>query len=228
MSASEKNLAGFSYHSLVTLLFFVLVAKWILHAIYLPVFEGPDEPFHLGNAVALRSAGIQGLLSPERRLPREIDEAIKTHPCSPDLARSFHCPPFSGNEAFNILEPTRPAPSGGWAPNYEAHQPPIYYMLAATFVGSERMTVESRLLICRAISLLLAFVGTLFLVRLLSRESEYAASATVLLLLLPGASESLIRCANESLVFLWCACIVWSLREHRIKRYSNDATSRHS
>jgi hypothetical protein len=43
-----------------------------------------------------------------------------------------------------------------------------------------------------------------------SRGDEWYA-ALLLVLLIPGAAESLARCANDSAVFLWTAVVVWAL-----------------
>ena len=189
----------------------LLALRWTYHAFYLPVFEGPDEPFHLGRTIDAIEDGPLGFLASENeRLPRIVDEAIKHHPCAEDLAGEFNCPGFAGTEAFNILRRTRQEPTGGWVRNYEAHQPPLSYLIQAILTrlcpGSSDWTVEQLLLFCRILSVLYATAGTWLLFRTVEGRGSRWFLAT--LLLLPGAAEALIRCSNDSLLFLWTALAI--------------------
>lgn len=195
-----------------------MVARFAFHAFFLPVFEGPDEPFHLARAAAFADSPFAEALS-GRSVSPEIVEAILANPCGPDLSR-VGCRPFDRSGAiFNI---TRLAPRGlPAAPveNYEAHQPPLSYLAAgallrAVEVAVGRMRPETRLLVLRLNSVLLVTVALFGPLRALSRNWPPVFRAVGLLALLtPGAAEALARCSNDGLLFLWASTLVWALLE---------------
>lgn len=197
----------------LVLVFAALVAlRLLFHAVYLPIFEGPDEPFHLARIDQIRTDGLGALFS-EQLVDKEIVGTIQAHPCGPDLQRAFSCQPFSGDGAFNILAPNAPIGTATPYENYEAHQPPLYYLFGAgivslgQFVGAS--TPKTELLILRLMSVVFVVTAMMLLVNCFNKNR------TVILvvlgfLLLPGAAESLARCANDSAVFLWATTLVWA------------------
>lgn len=205
---------------LLSLLRWLVVARFLLHAFSFPVFEGPDEPFHLARAVAFADGGlVEGLRG--ERVDGTIVAAIASHPCGGDLANHFGCPGFDGSGAlFNILEPAIEHAPGEEAFNYESHQPPLYYMAAAPLLLGWRLVAsepsatspEKRLLLLRIANVALvawALFGPLRKVgSLRGRRWE---SAVLWLLLAPGAGESLARVSNDTAVFFWCALLVAAL-----------------
>jgi len=200
------------------LLAVLVVARFALHAVFLPVFEGPDEPFHLARAAAFADAPLGEALS-GRMLPPEIVEAVLANPCGPDLSR-LGCRPFDGSGAsFNV---TRFAPRGRPAvsvENYEAHHPPLSYLVAGALLRSlegvtGRMRPESRLLVLRLLSVLFTTVALFGPLRRLSGNWPPVLRAVGLLALLtPGAAEALARCSNDALLFLWASSVAWALLE---------------
>ncbi|MBZ0111856.1 MAG: hypothetical protein K8J08_05315 [Thermoanaerobaculia bacterium] len=108
-------------------------------------------------------------------------------------------------------------------PNYEIHQPPLYYWAGAVSLVATRSITDSdplrELLTLRLLSVLFVALGLLFPLRWLARGLPAYFLPTVLVALsFPGAVESLARAANDSLVFAWAALVVWELssdREHR-------------
>jgi hypothetical protein len=190
----------------------------VFHAFFLPVFEGPDEPFHLARTAAFADAPFFKALS-GRTVPPEIVEAILANPCGPALS-SVGCRPFDRPPAtFNI---TRLAPGGLPAVafgNYEAHQPPLSYLvsgalLRALEVAVGRMRPEIRLLVLRLLSVLFVAVALFGPLRAVTRNwSPVFRAVGLLALLTPGAAEALARCSNDALLFLWASTLVWALAE---------------
>jgi hypothetical protein len=198
----------------------VLALRFVFHAFYLPVFEGPDEPFHLARMVSFVDGSIAEGWRGETVSP-VIVSSVESHPCCNDLARAFGCPPFGEEPAeFNILDFDTTDQSSAVVANYEKHQPPIYYVLGAVVLsGSSALFPSSiseapslRLLIARLFSLTLVLIALIGPIRsLASHYGNNWYAALLLVLFVPGASESLVRCANDSAVFLWAALLMWAL-----------------
>lgn len=111
-------------------------------------------------------------------LPDDIAASVRVHPYAPDLQR---------------------LPASGPIRNYEAHQPPLYYLIGGLFLWSPDPLQQ--LYAMRIYSVLLV-IGALALC---------GPHAMWLALLVPGAAESLARCANDAGVFAWCALAMWSV-----------------
>jgi hypothetical protein len=197
----------------------LVIGRLSFHAFFLPVFEGPDEPFHLGRVVAFAETSFSSahLGVP---LPPVVVSAVESHPCGPDLHRSFSCPPFDGTGAgFNVLQVTATRPSARTVENYENHQPPLYYWLmgalfrfARIATGRAPRIVESDLLFLRLLSVALVTLALLGPGRAIAAGwSDEMRAAVLLLLLVPGSSEALVRSSNDAALFLWCAALVAAL-----------------
>ncbi len=217
-----------SRDSLLSFLRWVVIARFLLHAFSFPVFEGPDEPFHLARAVAFADAGIVEGLRGER-VDGAIVAAIVSHPCGGDLAARFGCPRFDGSGAlFNVLGPPVERLPGEEVYNYESHQPPLYYLATAPLLmvwshlasGPGATSPERRLLVLRLASVFLVTCALLGPLRSTGRLRGHRWEMAVLwLLLAPGAVESLARASNDAAVFLWCALLVANL-EREDRRWS--------
>ncbi|MEL7060766.1 MAG: glycosyltransferase 87 family protein [Acidobacteriota bacterium] len=183
---------------------FVLLA----HGLYLPVWEGPDEPFHLARVVQAATARSDGGGAGSDRVPGSIVASIRHHPCGPDLQRAFGCPAFASERAaWNALT-SRTDFAAAPVDNYQDHQPPLAYALASLAISSS-WPPERQLLILRLCALGLVAVG-LLLMRRTFDDSWYLTALA--LLLLPGAAESLIRVSNDVALFAWCAGTCWLLQ----------------
>lgn len=188
---------------------------FLLHALFLPAYEGPDEPFHLARILAFaEEAWTEGWAG--RQVQARVVASVRASRCGPDLARAFGCTPFVGTELeVEAAEPEAP----GAYPNYEAHQPPLYYWVAAgvTRAGLAMLPEEDggfvqpavALMFLRMSSAALAATGVWLLVFVAGREWTWEAKVLVgSLFLFPGAAESLVRVANDVGVFLWCSILV--------------------
>jgi hypothetical protein len=193
---------------IVAVLLLVVLARAAVHLIHWPVFEGPDEPFHLDRALSYADSR-----EPTSHVSRGVSAAIRSHPCGRDLT-AVGCPPFNGQGAFNILWWGTPwDPSRSEVVNYEMHQPPLYYLTAGTLLRALPASagqVEASLLFLRVLSFFLFAAGVLMTLHLI--ESPDHRIAMLVALLLPGAIEALIRVSNDALLFLWAALLLAAWR----------------
>lgn len=212
-----------SNHSKLSSVLLVLIAfRFIFHALYIPVFEGPDEPFHLARVSAFVDGPISEAIT-GHWVKEDIISNIVSHPCGPDLARVYGCTSFKDSEAaeFNILEFEDSNLAVRPSFNYESHHPPLYYLAGASALflpkgipgfSSRANNPVFRLLMMRIFSVCLVLIAVFGPILALSRSRSRAwLWSCGLLLLLPGAAESLARCANDVGVFLWTALIVWAI-----------------
>ncbi len=190
----------------------LVLLRLALHALFNPVYEGPDEPFHLARARQVVERPFADVLRGDRVDP-EVVRSIRAWPCGPSLNAAFGCPTFGGEPAaFNILGPARAAGAGGPQENYQAHQPPIYYLAAGSllkvFSLAKVGAPEAQLLLLRLVSVFLVGIALLLPVRRLGKENPLSETILLLALLLPGAAESLVRVANDVGIFAWSALLV--------------------
>ena len=189
-----------------------VVLRLGFHAVFVPAWEGPDEPMHASRVLAAVRKPLRGSLE-NGPLDPEIAGSIGSHPCSA-LARYFPCPAFGAERAvFNLLVPAAPSIPTPGGRNPENNQPPLFYFLSGVILSPIRAVLlgspERALLGCRLLGfafVVLAIFGPLR--RLARARPPSFAFAGLLLLALPGASESVVRCANESAIFLWTAVVV--------------------
>lgn len=193
-----------------------LILRLVLHAFFLPVFEGPDEPFHLSRALDWADA-FHGRIVENGTLQPQVLAAVKLSPCGADLHRAFGCPSWGeeADAAFNILsQRTSTLRKDETVTNYQAHQPPLPYLaMGAVLAPLGAQAPEAQLLVLRLFSVALIAGGLLCLAGTLSRRGLCLA---LLLLWLPGATESLVRVANDVAVFAWSAVVTyWLVRGGR-------------
>ena len=61
---------------LVSALAILVVARMVFHALWLPAFEGPDEPHHLGRVVAFTSEPFAEAFA-GARVPASVVSAVR-------------------------------------------------------------------------------------------------------------------------------------------------------
>jgi len=114
----------------------------LLYSLILPLWEGFDEPFHFGYVQRL--ANLQGLPDPRTtRLSRETTDSLTLAPASYVVKQNFPQVTSYGEyfswTAAKRLDASRQLRSipeeWRWQPseisNYEAHQPPLAYIMLA-------------------------------------------------------------------------------------------------
>lgn len=193
----------------------VVVAKYALHSLFVPAYDGPDEPFHLARALAFsRDPFIAAFHGAD--LPYDLVDAVSNRPCGNDLARVFGCRPFpSPHSPFNILEhPKKTATRTlNFERNYENQQPPLYYAVAGFTLHALRVDMpDHALLVGRLLSVCFvafALYGPLW--RVARGRPPALAYLFLLVLLVPGAAEGLARASNDALLFLWAALLIAAL-----------------
>ncbi len=188
-----------------------VVARMAFHAVFLPAFEGPDEPHHLARVLAFARGPItEGFAG--RSVGPEVVAAVRAYPCAPALATVYGCPAFGTVPGgFDLVRtPPEPAAAGPLA-NPESNQPPLSYLVAGLALRLSRPGISpaAALLACRLLAVAcVAFAIFGPLARLARARPPALAVAALLALLLPGASESLARCSNDAAVFLWAALVL--------------------
>lgn len=185
----------------------MLAARLVFHAVYVPAYEGPDEPFHLGRAAAFADDSLREAFVGDR-LSGSIVSSVRDHPCCANLNVALGCAPFSRHGAFNIAAAESSSSEAASIVNYEAHQPPLFYAAVSPLL-KPIVTPVRRLLAMRLFSVVLVLVALAFPIRRVAAgEHEHAFVIFLLFLLLPGAAEALARGSNDAAVFLWTAIIV--------------------
>ncbi|MEM7480676.1 MAG: DUF2142 domain-containing protein [Acidobacteriota bacterium] len=192
----------------------VVLARLLLHVFFVPVYEGPDEPFHLARAMAVAGGEIDS----SGQVSSEIVASVLAHPCGPDLTRAFGCPAFGGQgAAFNILGKHDVGEDAEPRDNYQAHQPPLYYLFSGAVLWllglpAGSLSPELSLLTLRLIAFLLVGLGLWRPLRTLgTSHGRWFEGLFLGSLLLPGAAESLIRVANDAPLFLWSLLVLVAL-----------------
>jgi hypothetical protein len=183
-----------------------------LHAFFNPLYEGPDEPFHLARARAFTQAPLTEALA-GRVVDADLVRSMRAWPCGPAMQAAFDCPAFGSEPAtFNILKPSRRLEAGASSHNYQAHQPPLYYLTAASLlalfapgIGAEP---ETQVLLLRLGAVVLVGFTLCFPLRKLGKRNGPLEALVLLALLLPGAAESLIRVSNDVGVFAWSVLLL--------------------
>ncbi len=199
---------------LVAALAVAVVARMAFHAVFLPAFEGPDEPHHLARVLAFARGPIaEGFAG--RSVGADVVAAVRAYPCAAALAAAYGCREFgTAPGAFDLVRAPRATVAGGPAVNPESNQPPLFYLAAGLLLrlAWSGIAPPSALLACRFVSVALVALAIFGpLARLARRRPPGLAVAALLALLLPGASESLARCSNDAAVFLWAALVLAAL-----------------
>lgn len=191
-----------------------VILRLAFHVVFVPAFEGPDEPHHLARVQAFASGPFGDAFRGSAVQPPLV-QAVRGNPCGLGLHRDFGCPLFGRAVArFDVLAPGADSSPAAARPNPEDHQPPLYYALAGLALRALRATMGTTgtpspvtaLLFLRLLSVALVAAALLWPLRRLARGRPPGLAVGVLLLLLtPGAAEALARASNDGALFLWAA-----------------------
>jgi hypothetical protein len=176
------------------------IGRLAFHAVFLPAYEGPDEPHHLGRIAAFADHPFRRALAGVP-LDGSITRAVESRPCGPTVRRVVRCPPFgSSSAAFNLLRPLAKQPDSRGLPNPENHQPPLFYVIAGLALRAASRLDPSgwlaapdvRLLMARMFSVAFVAVAVFSPLRALLRTRSRRLAVVGLLLLLLPALRSLL------------------------------------
>jgi hypothetical protein len=189
-----------------------VVLRMAFHAVYLPAFEGPDEPQHLARIWEFARRPLAEAFA-GREVAEDVLSAVAAYPCRESLHRMLGCPPYGeARGTFDLLRsPPALAPARPIT-NVEANQPPLFYALAGWALAPLPLGVPGALLFARVLAVACVAVALFGPLRSASARFPPGLSAAGLLaLMLPGASEGLARCSNEAAVFLWASLVLAAL-----------------
>ncbi len=189
-----------------------VVLLCLLHALFTPVYEGPDEPFHLARARMFARAPLADALA-GKVVDADLVRSLQAWPCGPAMQTALGCPAFGSESAsFNILETSRRSETGVASSNYQAHQPPLYYLVSASlvelFAPGIETAPESQILLLRLAAVLLVGYVLCVPLRKLGKGNAPFEALVLMALLFPGSAESLVRVSNDVGVFAWAVLLL--------------------
>lgn len=189
-----------------------VVLRMAFHAVYLPAFEGPDEPQHLARIWDFARRPFAEAFA-GRDVSDEILSAVAAYPCRESLHATLGCPPYrEARGTFDLLRSPPPLAPARSIPNVEANQPPLFYAVAGWALAPFPLGVAGALLFARLFAVACVAVALFGPLRAVAaRFPPGLAAAGLLALLLPGAAEGLARCSNEAAVFLWASLVLAAL-----------------
>jgi hypothetical protein len=189
-----------------------VVARMALHALFLPAYEGPDEPHHLARILAFANGSLATAFA-GREVSGEVVASVRAFPCAPAQARTYGCPAFGGTPAaFDLLRVSPPVLPADGTSNPESNQPPLFYFAAGMLLRPLHPAPAAALLAGRLFAVALVALALFGPLRTLARSRPSGlAVAGLLALLLPGACEALARCSNDAAVFFWAAAVLAAL-----------------
>ncbi len=139
--------------ALVWFVWLLFVVEGLFYVIFIPPWEGFDEPIHLAYVDFLLENGRLPTFG-ESVVSDEIERSVESLPVCHSLL------PFSPLRYENFYTPSRPsipAHPVGSIPLYEAQQPPLYYLIMlGPYHCMESKSILARMYAVRAASLLLA------------------------------------------------------------------------
>lgn len=201
----------------LVLVWFVFLARGFFYSAALPIWEGYDEPIHFAFIQYFDTN--RNLPLPTSRVSREIQASLHLLPL-PWMLRFYGYPKpiFTHDEFWKLdaqqrdhLEQEFRLIPREWArepateliTNYEAQQPPLYYMLLSLPLrGMANLTLPSRVLALRLLSVIVASflvpLGYLVSRKIVGNE-VIALGIVALATLMPELMINISRVANESL-----------------------------
>jgi hypothetical protein len=209
------------------LIWCAFVARGIFYSAVFPVWEGYDEPFHF--------AFIQSLVT-QMKLPtattqvsREVQASLHALPLPGTILRHGYPPPLITHDEFwkldsnqrehlqqeflNIPKEWAREPATENSRNYEAQQPPLYYVLfSVPLRGTRVWDLASRVFLLRVLGIIVASAaipfGYLVGRKVLGNEMS-ALGIVALASVMPEMMVNISRVANESLAIVLYTLLVY-------------------
>ncbi len=211
---------------LLWLVWLCFLARASFYSALLPIWEGFDEWAHVAYTQHL--AAGRGLPRPaETRISREIQASLGLTPL-PYALTYLPMPHFSHDEYWNLAPAKRlelrrelEALPRSWAReeplvgelNYEAQQPPLYYLiLAPVQLAAGGTALPTRVLLMRLVSLLIASLVIPLgyaVVRLATGSETMSVGAVALVAAMPGFVMIAARVGNDGLSAVIFGALMW-------------------
>jgi hypothetical protein len=225
------------------LVWLCFLARGSFYAVLLPIWEGFDEYAHMAYAQHL--AAGRGLPRPaETRVSREVQASLGLTPLP--YALTYLPAPHYRHDEYWKLEPAKRAElrrklealPPEWAReeplvgelNYEAQQPPLYYLLMAPVqLAAGGAALPTRVLLMRLVSLLIASLVIPLgyaAVRLATDSETLSVGAVALVAAMPGFVMTAARVGNDGLSAVIFGALLWTmLHEDRPRGWSRPLTA---
>lgn len=201
---------------LLALLWSTFLIRGFFYAAVLPIWEGYDEPYHFAYIQCLAATHKPPTLATP--ISRQVDASLHVLPLPWML--KFHAIPqplYTHDDFWRLPAPARELlmrkfeaipPGWGREPslqrvlNYEAQQPPLYYLLSwPVLVLLSNASLETQILTLRFVAIVLASVVVpiaYLLVWRITRRTTEVFSILGLALLMPELYINLARVSNEA------------------------------
>ncbi len=211
----------------LVLIWCVFLARGVFYSTFLPIWEGYDEPIHFAFVQYLDTT--HRLPLPTTPVSREIQSSLHLLPLPWTLRLHGYPKPIFTHDEFweldvqqrdHLEQEFRRIPKE-WASepgtelirNYEAQQPPLYYvLLAAPLQLTANLTLPSRILVLRLLSVIVASLlvplGYLVSRKILGNEMS-ALGIVALATVMPELMINISRVANESLAIALYTLLVY-------------------
>ena len=199
----------------------------VLFSALLPLWEGFDEAYHYAYVESLWQTGLVPVLG-VTRIPQDVAESLRVAPLShvvvhvtPEATsfdQWFALPVPERERRRRDLERLRPEVASGVRANYEAHQPPLAYLLLAPVDWAlSGFSITVRVLVLRLLgavaAVLLLFFGANGLCRVLQVPERFATTALYLIFCSEMLYATTAHVANDWLAIGISACFLAALAE---------------
>jgi hypothetical protein len=209
------------------------VLRGLFYSAVVPLWEGYDEWAHFAyvqHIVEHRTLPVVG----KTHVSAEVDESLKLAPL-PWTLRNFDRPSIVHDDYWRLPEAERQRrhtalnsipredatrPASRPTPIYEAHQPPLYYLLVSpVLMASRNATLPTRALLLRWVSILIAStaIPLIFLTaREVLKRDDVAIGVAALAASMSGLTVNIARVGNESLAIpIVSALVLLTVRSSR-------------
>ncbi|MEQ1884643.1 MAG: DUF2142 domain-containing protein [Bryobacteraceae bacterium] len=218
-SSSRGNTASArAFPPWLTTAILLFLARGTFYCFLQPLWEGYDEWAHVAFIHAIATTGhLPARADP---IPSEIADSLaatpepySAEPPPQSLTRDQFWRLTDAERADRLQHP----PRGGSLFQYEAQQPPLYYvLLALPYRVVWGLPVSARVLFLRLLSLALAALVLPLAWRIalgVFPTDAGARSAVLLLVAMPGLFVDLARVANDSLAIVCCAAVIFCAQQ---------------
>ncbi len=202
----------------------------------LPPWDGFDEPGHYSYIQQIAETGTWPRFGDP--MSADVDEYLKVAPTTSSLRAPWTYKDFAEaspekietgrNAVHSARDPARPWRTGRII-NWEAQQPPLYYLaMAPAYLLSKGWSLAAQLMLLRGLSYLLAWIG-LCVAALSVRKDAYPMASALFLApalwpaFFPMWFPEMARVGNDSLVVLVAACAWLAL----VRLVQSDGGVRH-